>query len=234
MLRFFLYKWWAMRYPSNSKIMLADFRDVVFQSNPFKYHHKEWFPSHQLAVFLEAHPAKVIGRDVFNSGWIRSCYGQEGLEVIGTFTASCAGISMGTRDAVLVYTHLLLTQLDPTNRYNFQANPPVNPPANHNGCISLGMDQGFHNWLLYSGILGRYMNVKVFPNGEHAVMSVGAFRGKRAPIQWDLVKWGLLRGSEETSFWVHNWSGDKSPVVHQLSHWGDVVTPRSMGAVQGL
>jgi hypothetical protein len=28
-------------------------------------------------------------------------------------------------------------------------------------CISLGMDQGFHNWLVYSGQLDKYMDLKV-------------------------------------------------------------------------
>ena len=41
MLRFYIYQWWAMRYDSGTVIMLSDFRDVFFQSNPFAYKYPE-------------------------------------------------------------------------------------------------------------------------------------------------------------------------------------------------
>ena len=36
--RYFFYEKWAMNYNTDSLLMLADFRDVVFQSDPFAYH----------------------------------------------------------------------------------------------------------------------------------------------------------------------------------------------------
>lgn len=32
-------------------VLLADFRDIVFQADPFAYHTAEWFPEFQLSVF---------------------------------------------------------------------------------------------------------------------------------------------------------------------------------------
>ena len=37
MLRYYIYLWWALQYSSNTVIMIADFRDVFFQSDPFTY-----------------------------------------------------------------------------------------------------------------------------------------------------------------------------------------------------
>ena len=51
--------------------------------------------------------------------------------------------------------HLVTLQLDPRVRYG------RNTTKTNDGCLSLGMDQGFHNWLLYSGQLEKYMDIKV-------------------------------------------------------------------------
>lgn len=61
MMRYYLYLWWASKYKSHTTIFLADFRDVLFQSNPFKYMSNLWSPpAAQLTVFLEPLPLKVI------------------------------------------------------------------------------------------------------------------------------------------------------------------------------
>ena len=45
MIRYHLYRWWAMKYEEDATLMLADFRDVFFQSNPFEYRPRDWqFP----------------------------------------------------------------------------------------------------------------------------------------------------------------------------------------------
>lgn len=104
MVRYYLYQWWALKYNENALIMLADFRDVFFQSNPFNYRKWEWHPPvAQLTVFQEPYPNKVIYRCVFNGGWVENCYGQEGLRRIGSNTVSCSGVSIGSRDAIVVY-----------------------------------------------------------------------------------------------------------------------------------
>jgi len=49
--RYFFYEKWATAYNPTSLILLADFRDILFQADPFSYHLDEWFPEFQLAVF---------------------------------------------------------------------------------------------------------------------------------------------------------------------------------------
>ena len=37
--------------PSARQVLLADFRDVLFQSDPFSYHQHEWHPEYQLLLY---------------------------------------------------------------------------------------------------------------------------------------------------------------------------------------
>ena len=80
------------------------------------------------------------------------------------------------------------------------------------------MDQGFHNWLVYSGQLDKYMDIKVYQQGEGPVNTVGAFFGERALLKFDLKTWKVLQG-EGKNKWFHNWNGDKSPVIHQYDRF---------------
>jgi hypothetical protein len=59
--RYYFYERWASKYSESSLIMYADFRDIIFQSNPFEYRRDEWFPEHQFVVFQEFHPNMVSG-----------------------------------------------------------------------------------------------------------------------------------------------------------------------------
>jgi hypothetical protein len=108
MMRYRLYLWWASKYEKNTNILIADFRDVFFQSNPFLYMPNQWAqPVSQLTVFLEAIPLKAIYRCPFNSGWIRGCYGREALDSVKMNPVSCSGTSLGSRDGILVYVSSL-------------------------------------------------------------------------------------------------------------------------------
>ena len=109
MIRYHLYRWWASFYEPETLIMISDFRDVFFQSNPFLYRPVEWAPpAAQLVVFQEAHPNAVINRCPFNGGWVRNCYGEDALDKIGHNTVICSGVSMGTRNAILAYVSSLI------------------------------------------------------------------------------------------------------------------------------
>ena len=215
--------------------MMSDYRDVVFQSNPFEYRISEWAPPvATFTVFQENHPIKVIERCVFNAGWIESCYGNKVLKKIGSNTVSCSGVSFGTKEAVMVYAELILKQLDVVNRYQYSSDPLPDEKQNKR-CISIGMDQGFHNYLVYSGELERYIELKIFQQGEGPVNTVGAFGGGRAVIKFSLEKWGIVKGTAPNKFF-YNWNGDKSPVVHQLDRFNEYSQNpmASIGAMQGL
>ena len=107
MLRYFLYQWWAMKYSSGTRIMISDFRDVMFQSHPFYFRYPEWRP-YQLTVFQEHFPNKVISRCSHNRGWIRNCYGDEGLALVQTNTVICSGVTFGTRNGIIGYVRQMM------------------------------------------------------------------------------------------------------------------------------
>mmetsp|Transcript_22122 Transcript_22122/g.22296 ORF Transcript_22122/g.22296 Transcript_22122/m.22296 type:complete len:435 (-) Transcript_22122:157-1461(-) len=213
-IRYHLYYWWSTLYEPETLIMISDFRDVFFQSNPFLYKPKEWAPpAAQLVVFQEAHPNSVIDREPFNRGWIRHCYGQKALEKIGHNTVSCSGVSMGTRDAILVYSYLMTLQTLPKIRLM-----PNATAKDFQRCISPGMDQGFHNWMIYSGMLNRYMDVRIFQQGEGPVNTVGGFFGDNKRLKFTLEEWGIIKGKAPNAY-IANWNGDRSPVIHQLDRF---------------
>jgi hypothetical protein len=118
MMRYRLYLWWASKYSQHTNILIADFRDVFFQSNPFTYLLDQWAqPVSQLTVFLEASPQKAIYRCKYNSGWIRDCYGEDGLNLVKSNPVSCSGTSLGSRDGILLYV----------------STPPIVPRPSHSG-----------------------------------------------------------------------------------------------------
>mmetsp|Transcript_24751 Transcript_24751/g.41861 ORF Transcript_24751/g.41861 Transcript_24751/m.41861 type:complete len:398 (+) Transcript_24751:69-1262(+) len=216
MLRFYIYQWWASLYQPAAVIMLSDFRDVFFQANPFAYKYYEWRPpEHQLTVFQEFFPNKVISRCGHNRRWIRNCYGAEGLAMVETNTVLCSGTTFGTRDAVLGYASLMLRQLDAKVRLKGDA---VDEQEANDQCYFQGMDQGLHNWLVYTGLLDMYMDVKVYQQGEGPVNTVGAFTGKMATLKRPLRDWGVLTGEAPQAV-VLNWNQEPSPVVHQLDRF---------------
>ena len=112
MLRVFMYKWWASMYHSDAVILLTDFRDVIFQSNPFLYNPQDWAaPRYQLVVFQESFPNKMIYRCLFNSGWIRGCYGEDTLKYLGSNPVSCSGTVMGSGQAIIAYVSCTISIL---------------------------------------------------------------------------------------------------------------------------
>ena len=81
-------------------------------------------------------------------------------------------------------------------------------------CKSKGCDQGFHNYLYYSGQLGDetesstkgISKVIVHAQGEGIINNLAALRDK------PLSKWGLYNAETEL---VLNWDGSTSAVAHQ-------------------
>jgi hypothetical protein len=111
----------------------------------------------------------------------------------------------------------MIEQIDPSSRKRFGLNGDITDTP---GCVSVGMDQGFHNWLLHSGWLKKVMKVKTFYQGEGPVNTVGAFYpGWTAMFKFSLdEQWGILKGTGNQKY-IANWNGDPSPVVHQADRF---------------
>ena len=105
--RYYFYEVWAAKYSDKSLIMLSDFHDIIFQSDPFEYRTDEWFPEYQLLLFQEFHPNMVINRCAFNSKVMLECYGADALRSLGGRVIISSGAAIGSRDAIVYWSHTL-------------------------------------------------------------------------------------------------------------------------------
>ena len=87
--------------------------------------------------------------------------------------------------------------------------------------FSIGMDQGFHNYLLYSGQLDAYMDIKWYAQGEGPVNTIGALKNAIKMYQLNLWNAGVLRGTGLGigNITIHNYNGDLSPTIHQYDRY---------------
>ena len=106
-LRYYIYQYWASIYNTDANILISDFRDVFFQKNPFSYKNELWLTSRaSIAVALEVYPNKIIKNCNFNRPWVAKCFGSRAAGFIDRFTVSCSGVTIGTRDSILVYVRI--------------------------------------------------------------------------------------------------------------------------------
>jgi hypothetical protein len=115
----------------------------------------------------------------------------------------------------------MIQQTDPAVR--FRGHPSANSSEflaqKQKLCEHVGIDQGFHNMLLHSGTLDRWLEVRQWPQGEGVVNTVGAFYpGVRAIIKQNLTSWGILAG-ERPNWQFVNWNKQPSSVVHQYDRF---------------
>ena len=239
-IRFRLYEWWSSIYKPSALLMLSDFRDVFFQTNPFTYQPEDWYPPRfQLVVFQEAF-FNIIGRCPFHVRWFTDCYGIETLQKFQNLPIICSGVTIGSRDAIMAYAYFINQQIHPDNRLGHNTTG-----ANHNRCMKGdGVDQAFHDFLIYEKVLDPYMDVKIFSQGEGPVNTLGAFyfyhdknpgdkrishhQNASAKVELSLKLWGILKSYENASFVtmakplkhsVYNWNNEISPCVHQLDRF---------------
>ena len=106
LIRSFIYQYWALQYPDTTYIMMSDFRDVFFQSNPFTLKNKfpDWGPSaYDITFFAEHHPNRDIYRCKRVSELIEDCYGRLLLDQIGLGTILNNGVYFTKRNSSLIY-----------------------------------------------------------------------------------------------------------------------------------
>ncbi|MGB9184651.1 MAG: hypothetical protein WCB67_11340 [Solirubrobacteraceae bacterium] len=126
-------------------ILLADVRDVLFQSDPFD------IPVESLELFLEDR-AMTFATNAYNREWIRVLYGPAAVKALGDRTVSCSGTVVGRREDVLGYLREMCEAIC------WRRTP-------------LGsLDQAVHNYLLAQS---RFPGVRVVPNGFGRVITVG-------------------------------------------------------------
>lgn len=186
------YEWywiWTLQYNPSSWIMLVDARDTFFQTNPF-----EGLPRNQnglLYFFGENAEATRLGKSTKNMNWLRRSYGEATLNALRQKPTICSGSTMGEQLAIETYLRAMVNEWD------------------ENDIKMTGADQGFHNYLYYSGKLTNSATISklvVWEQGKGIINNMGALRTKK------FVEWGIY---DEDQAVVYNWDGTVSPVVHQ-------------------
>lgn len=210
--RYYFYEKWASNYNDKSLILLSDFRDIIFQSNPFIYHTNDWLPDYSLIFFQEFYPNMVIERCRFNKKIMRECYGNESLRKYGPKVIISSGAAMGTKDSIIIWSHKMTSQL--------QEAP--GRLIDNGRCTTGGIDHSFINWLIHGNkLITSGIKIKVYMQGEGAMNSLGGLKPDTVNANMTgnigMSYWKILDNSGN----ILNWNGEKSPVVHQLEHFFD-------------
>ncbi len=134
----------------------------------------------------------------FNSRWLKEAYGESEVQKFFDKPIICSGSTMGEQVAIESYLRGMVTQFDKTK------------------CKLKGCDQGFHNYIYYSGGLSNVEGIRdvvVYEQGKGIINNLGVLRNK------PLKEWGLV---EDETMKVLNWDKSVSAVAHQFDRDGDL------------
>jgi len=194
--RYELYWSWSLAYEPHTWIMLIDSRDTFFQVDPFRGLPKRRADQRKddgsLYLFEENAETTTIGESSYNKRWLENAYGKKAVSPFFDKPVVCSGSTMGEKVAVEAYLRAMVKQFDDTK------------------CKIKGCDQGFHNYLYYSGKLGGVPGIHdivVHEQGNGIINNLGLLRDN------PLKERGLLQQGSNT---VLNWDGSVSPVAHQF------------------
>lgn len=200
--RFEMYQSWLRHYSPDSRVMLLDFRDVYFQTDPFRsLPQPSTRPSNWLYLYAE-HIA--IGNSRYNKRWLQSCYGRTAVsEQVLRSPVLCSGTSSGSVRALRVYLQLMLEQFDQTH------------------CTLHGSDQGMHEHLYYSGqLLEHNVSAQVVPAGSGQVNNLASLRTEDSATERKLPVGPYFRRAPQHGFEVLSADGELVAVVHQYDRFG--------------
>lgn len=209
-IRYALYEYWLRQYSAHSYILILDFRDTFFQANPFQLvgtfqsrSASQQPPKYDLQMYAENDQVKNIGICVFNSNWIKTCFGKPALEALRHEAVICSGSTLGSFPAIHNYVRTMLHSMDTVK------------------CWLKGIesDQGYQNYLFYNGHFNTPAgNATLYKQGYGMVNTIGAMNGYRVPKE--------KKGPLDT-FWkirdpqgyILNYDGTRSACVHQWDRW---------------
>lgn len=140
--------------------LLADTRDVIVTA-PLQP-----CASISCLVLSQEHAATTIAANGWNSGWIETGYGADGLAAIGGNPILCAGTVFGPRRSVAAY---LRAMSDEVQRLGVEMTRRIG-------------DQPLHNHLAYTGRLPEYQ-LSTAENGW--LRSVGLMPIQEIQLDWD-------------------------------------------------
>jgi hypothetical protein len=127
------------------QVMMADTRDVIFQSDPFAFKMPEG-----LSTFMED-ASQTIGSCACTSSWVRNGYGTAVLRELADKRINCSGVIFGSPAVLLDYFEQVLRL--------YSACKPRS-----------SIDQATHNYILYKQPPTLW---QAFENGAGPVLTLG-------------------------------------------------------------
>lgn len=210
-IRYALYEYWLQYYNEKSYILILDFRDTFFQASPFQSFGDFYSrtPKYDLQVFAENWKVKTIGKCVFNSIWIKKCFGRPAIKPIKDLAVICSGSTLGSYQAIFFYVQTMLHSMDTVQ------------------CWKKGIesDQGYQNYLFYNGKFNTAAgNATLFHQGNGPVNTIGAMNGFRVPkhMKGPLDTFWKIRDKEG---YILNNDGTRSACVHQWDRFHREIRP---------
>jgi hypothetical protein len=178
--------------PEYDRCLVADFRDVFFQADPF-HAAPDAAVAPDLVLPLEP---RQIGPDPFNGPMIRACYGRDALRELYNDSVICSGVLMGSAHAFKALARALV-------------------PLAHRCPFDKMADQAALNRLVYSPRYrakladdgGRPLSLVLEPPGRSFTNTIGLWKGPK--LAHDFEREHMRDGV------VLNADGAPSPVVHQ-------------------
>lgn len=185
-LRFFFYRSFLRRNPGKYQfVFLTDLRDVVFQADPFR----DVAPG-ELRVFLEE-PWLRQGKDINSCRWLSELFGDEIVRQLADTTLICSGTIMGDSRRMQEYLDVFMLAL-----------------SRARSVMRMGMDQGLHNYLLYTGLMEE---VTMCANRECEVLTMG------------LINPGEVLPRDSAARFIDA-MGRPYPVLHQFDRHPELAT----------
>jgi hypothetical protein len=167
-------------YSDDSKVLLADTADLMFQADPFDTLDTSNGDDLFVVGEVETMPIKNQGS---NAGWIKDCFGQDALDKIGNNFISCSGTTMGTVKGIRRYLKIMQGII-----------------AEHPKCTFHGIDQGFHNYLFWNDMI---TGAKLVRQGVGPVNTIGLLSDLKVRRRLTGGRAGGLAGGRAR--WMDDW-----------------------------
>jgi len=180
-----MYKSVVGAYHRNAKVLLTDYRDAVVQRDPFGMPSTLEAWSSGYTLLLSGEPASMaIGVGSHITQWLTACFGKAFVKAHHASPNLCSGTTMGTAAAISINLRLMIELTlfkeadDEKHKAEFRkpGEAGVLDTDKREHCSTLqGVDQGFFNFLYYSGAYDKESGVtpKVFPVGTGPMFTMG-------------------------------------------------------------
>ena len=217
--------------PTSRGMWTADFRDVVFQANPF-LQVPEATERHAPELLLPQED-RVIGTCIINGPMVRRCFGREALAAVGNRSVICSGVLLGTPRAYTALSAIAsLVRRCPLDKMSDQASLNyVVYSREGNAKLVEALRQKKEGETAEGGEgergrkLAEPLRIAMQPRGAGYTNTVGTFKGAHKVLQFERehMRGGVILNEDATV----------SAVIHQfdrmLKSTGPTAVHRDLG-----